>query len=124
MTISPPQYPRQMFDSNRIDPTSLSQWRSRPGAAFKCYLFAGLLTLIPHEYNADTRKLVTVIVFAMWAVIEVLAALDIAAAPGLMIYLRPAVFLILGQMWGIELVNMQAFGQRLADASDHHQEDE
>jgi hypothetical protein len=104
-----------MFDSNRIDPTALTDWRARPGAALKCYLFAGLLTFYPHEYNADTRKLVTVLVFATWAVIEVLAALGIAAAPKLMVYLRPAVFLILGQMWGIEIVNMQAFGARLAD---------
>jgi hypothetical protein len=85
-------------------------------------LFAGLLTLVPHEYNADTRKLVTVLVFSVWAVIEVLGALDVAAAPSLMTYLRPAVFLILGQMWGIEIVNMQAFGARLAD-TDHEDTD-
>lgn len=107
-----------MFDSKRIDPTALSQWRSRPAAALKCYLFAGLLTFYPHEHNADTRKLVTVLVFTTWAVIEVLAALNWAAAPGLMVYLRPAVFLILGQMWGIEIVNMQAFGVSLASETE------
>lgn len=108
-----------MFDSNRIDPTALADWRARPRAALKCYLFAGLLTLVPHEHNADTRKLVTVLVFTTWAVIEVLGAVDIAAAPGLMVYLRPAVFLILGQMWGIELVNMQAFGQTTTEDGDN-----
>ena len=118
MTLIPPQYPRRMFDSKRIDPTALTHWRSRPTAALKCYLFAGLLTFYPHEYNADTRKLVTVLVFTTWALIEVLAAIDVAAAPGLMTYLRPAVFLILGQMWGIEIVNMQAFGQQVADTTE------
>jgi hypothetical protein len=107
-----------MFDSKRIDPTALSQWRSRPRAALKCYLFAGLHTFDPHAYNADTRKLVTVLVFVTWAVIEVLGALDIAAAPKLMKILRPAVFLILGQMWGIEIVNMQAFGDTHSDTTE------
>jgi hypothetical protein len=103
-----------MFDSNRIDPTALTNWRARPAAALKCYLFAGLLTFYPHEYNADTRKLVTVLVFVTWAVIEVLAVAGVGSAPDLMVYLRPAVFLILGQMWGIEIVNMQAFGDNQA----------
>ncbi len=79
-----------------------------------------MLTLYPHEYNADTRKLVTVLVFVTWAVIETLAAVDAAAAPGLMVYLRPAVFLILGQMWGIEIVNMQAFGDNQATNSEEN----
>ncbi|WP_134672608.1 hypothetical protein [Halorussus marinus] len=107
-----------MFDSTRIDPTALSQWRSRPREALKCYLFAGLLSFYPHEYNADTRKLVTVLVFVTWAVIEVLAVAGVGSAPGLMVYLRPAVFLILGQMWGIEIVNMQAFGDTQATQSE------
>jgi hypothetical protein len=113
-----------MFDSNRIDPTALTDWRTRPGAAFKCYLFAGALTLVPHEYNANTRKLVTILVFATWAVIEVLGSLNVAAAPGLMVYLRPAVFLILGQMWGIEIVNMQAFGVSLASDTETPEKEE
>ncbi|WP_135852622.1 hypothetical protein [Halorussus salinus] len=114
-----------MFDHDRIDPAALTQWRQRPGAALKCYFFAGALTFYPHEYNADTRKLVTILVFATWAVIETATATGLGQPPSsLMVYLRPAVFLILGQMWGIEIVNMQAFGATQSSTDDDSDEED
>jgi hypothetical protein len=103
-------YPRRMFDHDWLDPSALSTWRQRPLEALKCYLVAGALSLYPHEYNANTRKIVTIIVFIGWLVFEGLHAMDVATSTGLFPYFRYLVLFVWAQMWGIELANMQAFG--------------
>ena len=109
----PFDYPTHMFDRDIVDPTALRSPSRRPVAAFKCWLFCGFLTFVPHEYNSSTRKIVTIIVFLVWGIIEIAIGAGTFSQTGLLTYLRPLVFLILGQMWGIEIVNMQAFSESL-----------
>jgi len=112
-----------MFDADVIDATALQDpWR-RPVESCKCWLFALVLAFYPHEFNARTRKYVTILVFSLWVVIETGNAAGAFQATGLLTILRPAAFLILGQMWGIELVNLQAFGVEISQSNEDDSSD-
>lgn len=62
-------------------------------------------TFVFHAENHDGRKLATLVVVGVWALLEVGAAFGVAELPEQFTFLRLFVGVLIGRMWGIEINN-------------------
>lgn len=70
-----------------------------------CELYCLALTLVFHDGNNHGRKALTILIVAVWALVEVGAAFEYATLPDQFFFLRLVVGVLIGRMWGIELNN-------------------
>lgn len=68
-------------------------------------LYVFLLIFIPHRYNNNARKYLTLLLFSTWAAIEIGTAFHLATVPSQFSLIRGLVLILLGRMWGLELNN-------------------
>jgi len=78
---------------------------TNPKRRLTAELYCFLLIFVPHTYNDNSRKYLTLILFLAWGLIEVGAAFGVAMIPNQFVYIRGLVLVLLGRMWGLELNN-------------------
>jgi hypothetical protein len=77
-----------------------------------------LLTVLFHDENNHGRKLLTILVVAVWAALEVGAGFGVARLPDQFIFLRVVVGVLIGRMWGIEINNFAGIEFQYSDDGD------
>ena len=77
----------------------------RPKRRLLAEAYCLLLVFVPHTYNNNSRKLLTLILFLAWGAIEIGAAFGLAMLPDQFLFIRALVLVLLGRMWGLELNN-------------------
>jgi hypothetical protein len=80
-------------------------FRDAPVRRIAAELYCFYLTFRFHPDNDDIRKFGTLIVVGVWGAIEVGNAFDLATPPDQFFYLRLAVGVLIGRVWGIEINN-------------------
>jgi len=81
------------------------RWTAAPHRRAYAELYCLALAFVFHEGNNHGRKLVTIVVVAVWAAIEVGAAFGYATVPDQFLLFRVVVGVLIGRMWGIEINN-------------------
>jgi len=91
---------------------------TNPKRRLTAELYCFLLIFVPHTYNDNSRKYLTLILFFAWALIEVGAAFGVAMIRNQFIYIRGLVLVLLGRMWGLELNNFAGVEFTTRDEND------
>ena len=99
----PNQLVTYMPDVSRED--ARYSWFENPQKRLKAELFCFLLIFVPHPYNNNLRKGLTVVLFIVWSIIEIGAFFGLGAIPDQFVFVRGLVLILLGRMWGLELKN-------------------
>jgi hypothetical protein len=86
-------------------PMTVRRFRDDPIGRTKAEVWTFLLTFVFHDDNNDGRKLATILLVVVWALIEVGAAFGYAQLPEQFFFLRVVVGIMIGRMWGIEINN-------------------
>ena len=85
-------------------------WRDAPFRRLVAELYCLSLVFRFHRDNDHTRKAATLVVVVVWGAIEVGAAYGVATLPSEVWYLRLAVGILVGRMWGIQVNNVAGVG--------------
>jgi len=76
--------------------------RRRISAELRCFL----LVFWMYETNNDSRKAVTILAVAVYALLELGAAFGYANLPAEFFYMRLFIGILIGRMWGIQFNNV------------------